>query len=585
MAETRKLAAILAADVAGYSRLAAADEERTLGRLRALRSDLIDPTVALHHGRIVKRTGDGVLIEFRSVVDAVRCAIEVQNGMVERNVGLPPERRIEFRIGIHLGDVVEESDGDLMGDGVNIAARLEGLAAPGAIYLSEQAYWQVKSRLDLVVEELGEQRLKNIIEPIRVYRVSSNDAARKSTPGLTPPDKPSIAVLPFQNMSGDPEQDYFTDGIVEDIITALSRFSWLMVIARNSTFTYKNKTMDVKQIGRELGVRYALEGSVRKSANRVRITGQLVDASTGAHLWADRFDAALEDIFDVQDRVAASVSGAIEPRLRSAEIERAQRKPTSSLDAYDLYLRALPYFHALTLEGNDQALKLLQEALGLDPGYALAAAMAAWCHGYRRSHGWAKDLKKETREALQLAQAALDADSYDAEVLHMSGFTLAYVGGDNETGALLLDRALSINPNSALAWSASGHIRGWLGEPEVAIEHFTRAIRLSPLDPMLSTFYGGIAMAHFAAKRYASTVEWADKAVRIGPKFQPAYRWLAAGLAQLNAVEQAQAVIRRSLVLDTRITLAELRKRLPSFSSSLLNDYIDGLRKAGIPEG
>jgi adenylate cyclase len=585
MTETRKLAAILAADVVGYSKLAAADEERTLARLRALRSDLIDPTIALHHGRVVKRMGDGVLIEFRSVVDAVRCAIEVQNGMVERNAGLPPDRRIEFRVGIHLGDVVEESDGDLMGDGVNIAARLEGICAPNGICLSEDAYRQIKARLDLSVIDLGSQQLKNLAEPVRVYQLSPLvEVAAKSAPALTPPDKPSIAVLPFQNMSGDPEQEYFADGIVEDIITALSRFSWLLVVARNSTFTYKHKTVDVKQIGRELGVRYVLEGSVRKAANRVRITGQLIHASSGAHLWADRFDGTLEEIFDLQDRVTASVIGAIEPRLRFAEIDHAQTKPTDSLDAYDLYLRALPNFHALTQDGNEQALNLLHQALRLDPGYALAAAMAAWCHGYRRAQGWAVDLKKEAQEALQLAQAALDADSYDAEVLHMSGFTLAYVGGENETGALLLGRSLSINPNSALAWSASGHIKGWLGEPEVAIEHFTRAIRLSPFDPMLSTFYGGIAMAHFVAKRYASAVEWADKAVRIGPKFQPAYRWLAAGLAKMNATEQARTVIQRAMALDCRVTLTELRKRLPSFSSSLLEDYLDGLRKAGIPE-
>jgi TolB-like protein/Tfp pilus assembly protein PilF len=584
MPEHRKLAAILAADVVGYSKLAGSDEERTLARLRALRSDLIDPTIAVHHGRVVKRTGDGSIIEFRSVVDAVRCAIEVQKGMVERNAGLPPERRIEFRVGIHLGDVVEESDGDLMGDGVNIAARLEGICAPNGICLSEDAYRQVKARLDLAVIDLGTQQLKNIAEPVRVYQSSLVEVAAKSAPALTPPDKPSIAVLPFQNMSGDPEQEYFADGIVEDIITALSRFSWLMVIARNSTFTYKHKTLDVKQIGRELGVRYVLEGSVRKAANRVRITGQLIHASTGAHLWADRFDGALEEIFDLQDRVTASAIGAIEPRLRFAEIDRAQTKPTDSLDAYDFYLRALPNFHALTQDGNEQALKLLHQALKLDPGYALAAAMAAWCHGYRRAHGWVFDLKKEAQEALQLAQAALDADSYDAEVLHMSGFTLAYVGGDNETGALLLGRSLSINPNSALAWSASGHIKGWLGEPEVAIEHFTRAIRLSPFDPMLSTFYGGIAMAHFVAKHYASAVEWADKAVRIGPKFQPAYRWLAAGLAKMNATEEARAVIQRAMALDSRVTLTELQKRLPSFSRSLLDDYLDGLRKAGIPE-
>jgi adenylate cyclase len=334
MNETRKIAAILVADVVGYSRLTGADEDRTLARLRALRSDLIDPAIAVHHGRVVNRTGDGALVEFRSVVDAVRCALEVQNGMLERNAGLPPNRRIDFRIGIHLGDVVEESDGDLMGDGVNIAARLEGIAKPGAICLSEDAYRQVKARLSLVVNDLGTTQLKNISDPIRVYSLEVDPAAQAKAPKqseqeldkpsarLTLPDKPSIAVLPFQNMSGDPEQEYFADGIVEEIITALSRFQNLFVIARNSSFTYRGRAVDVKQVSRDLGVRYVLEGSVRKATNRVRITGQLIDATTGAHLWADRFEGTLEDVFDLQDRVTVSVISAIAPKLEQVEIER-----------------------------------------------------------------------------------------------------------------------------------------------------------------------------------------------------------------------------------------------------------------------
>src|SRR6201993_2296661 len=344
MDESRKLAAILVADVVGFSRLAGADEDRTLARLRALRSDLIDPTIAVHKGRVVKRTGDGAIVEFRSVVDALRCAIEIQNSMIERNTGLPPERRIEFRIGIHLGDVVEESDGDLMGDGVNIAARLEGVAQPGAICLSEDAFRQVKSRLDLAISDLGETKLKNIAEPIRVYSLQLGNATAKAAalvrpatstaPALSIPEKPSIAVLPFQNMSGDPEQEYFADGIVEDIITALSRFKSLFVIARNSSFTFKGKAVDIKKVGQELGVRYVLEGSIRKAGGRVRITGQLIDAASGAHLWADKFDGSLEDVFDLQDRITMSVVAAIAPKLDQAEIERSKRKPTEKLDAY-----------------------------------------------------------------------------------------------------------------------------------------------------------------------------------------------------------------------------------------------------------
>jgi adenylate cyclase len=348
MTETRKIAAILAADVVGYSRLAGADEDRTLARLRALRSDLIDPTIAVHHGRIVKRTGDGALVEFRSVVDAVRCAIEVQNGMVERNAGLPPERRIEFRIGIHLGDVVQESDGDLMGDSVNIASRLEGIAKPGAICLSEDAYRQVKARLDLAISDLGATKLKNIAEPIRVYSVEvgvaaqakpaiSDEPGRQEKPAeqLALPDKPSIAVLPFQNMSGDPEQEFFADGVAEDIITALSKVRWFFVIARNSTFTYKGRAVDVKQVARELGVRYVLEGSVRKSGNRLRITAQLIDAGTGNHVWAERYDRDLADVFVVQDEITERVVSAIEPQLYAAEHFRSQRKPPESLDAWE----------------------------------------------------------------------------------------------------------------------------------------------------------------------------------------------------------------------------------------------------------
>ena len=414
MDESRKLAAILAADVVGFSRLTGADEDRTLARLRALRSDLIDPTIAVHKGRVVKRTGDGAIVEFRSVVDAVRCAIEIQNSMIERNAGLPPERRIEFRIGIHLGDVVEESDGDLMGDGVNIAARLEGVAQPGAICLSEDAYRQVKSRLDLAISDLGETKLKNIVEPMRVYSLQFGGgiaakatalagAATPAAPALSLPDKPSIAVLPFQNMSGDPEQEYFADGMVEDIITALSRFRQLFVIARNSSFVYKGRAVDVKQVSRDLGVRYVLEGSVRKAANRIRITAQLIDASTGTHLWAERFDGGLEDIFDLQDQVTARVVGEIAPKLEQAEIERAKRKPTESLDAYNYFLRGMASVNQWTRAANDEALRLFYKAIELDPEFASAYGMAAWCYIWRKLNGWVVDRAQETSEGARLA--------------------------------------------------------------------------------------------------------------------------------------------------------------------------------------
>jgi adenylate cyclase len=373
MVETRKLAAILAADVVGFSRLTGIDEDRTLARLRALRSDLIDPTIAVHNGRVVKRTGDGALVEFRSVVDAVRCAVEIQNSMVERNAGVPEDRRIEFRIGIHLGDVVEESDGDLMGDGVNIAARLEGVAAPGAICLSEDAYRQVKARLDLAVTDMGETKLKNIAEPIRAFslQVGAREAAKPAATAPKPAahEKPSIAALPFQNMSGDAEQEYFVDGLVEDILTGLARVKLLTVIARNSSFTYKGKAVDIRQAGRELGARYVLEGSVRKGGNRLRITAQLIEAETGAHVWADRFEGALDDLFDLQDKITERIVGVLEPSVMKSEIERSRRKPPENLAAYDLYLRAAPYLTSPRSVDAGAAADLLEQACGSIPDF------------------------------------------------------------------------------------------------------------------------------------------------------------------------------------------------------------------------
>ena len=371
MGETRKLAAILVADVVGYSRLAGADEDRTLARLRGLRSDLIDPAIAAHHGRIVKRTGDGSLIEFRSVVDAVRCAIEVQNGMVERNAGLPPERRIEFRVGIHLGDVVEESDGDLMGDGVNIAARLEGICEPGAICLSEDAYRQVKGRLDLAVSDLGPTQLKNIAEPIRVYSLEVGKPAQaKPAPAPAPeksaPPRLSIVVLPFANIGGDPEQEHFVDGVTESLTTDLSRIRGAVVIARNTAFTYKGKPLDVKTIGRELNVRYVLEGSVQRGGNRMRVNVQLIDAETGNHLWAERFDKPLADLFDMQDEIVARLANALNAQLVAAEARRAEQAPNP--DSMDLYFQGLAWLNkGPTPDNVAQARGFFDRALAADP--------------------------------------------------------------------------------------------------------------------------------------------------------------------------------------------------------------------------
>jgi TolB-like protein/class 3 adenylate cyclase len=370
----RRLAAILAADVAGSCRLIGIDEEGTLAQLKALRKKLFDPKIVEHHGRVVKNTGDGALVEFGSVVDAVRCAVEIQCGMAEQNIDVPQVKRIEFRIGIHVGDIIFD-DNDIFGDGVNIAARLEGIAEAGGVCMSDDAYRQIRGKVEIACDDMGLQPLKNIAEPMRAWRVrltgqtpcAVESGSAVSQPQALPlPDKPSIAVLPFQNMSGDPEQEYFADGIVEETITALSRFRNLFVIARNSSFTYKGRAVDVKQVGRELGVRYVLEGSVRKAANRVRITGQLIEAATGRHLWADRFDGTLEDIFDLQDQVTTKVVGAIAPTLEQAEIERAKRKPTGSYDAYDYFLRGVASVHLLTNESIGEALRLLSKAVELE---------------------------------------------------------------------------------------------------------------------------------------------------------------------------------------------------------------------------
>jgi TolB-like protein/class 3 adenylate cyclase len=556
MSETRKLAAILAADVVGYSRLAGSDEDRTLARLRALRSDLIDPTIAVHHGRVVKRTGDGALVEFRSVVDAVRCALEIQNAMVERNAGVPAERRIEFRIGIHLGDVVEESDGDLMGDGVNIAARLEGIARPGAICLSEDAYRQVRARLGHEVNDLGQIQLKNIVEPVRVYALLVGLPAQakavapvepateeKPAPRLALPDKPSIAVLPFQNLSGDPEQEYFADGMVEEIITALSRIRWLFVIARNSSFTYKGQAVDLRQVGRELGVRYVLEGSVRKSGNRVRITGQLIDAETGAHLWADRFDGSLEDVFDLQDKVASSVAGVIEPALQAAETVRSANRPTADVTAYDLYLRA----HAMVWSSArriPEALRLMEQAIARDPHYGPALAWAAYCSFRQLADDRSENPEVDRHKGVDFARRALEVAGDDPSILAHAAQVLTYFGEDTGAMMALVNRALAINPNYARGWIISGNIRLFSGQPDTAIEHVETALRLSPRG-RIGTSLLTVGAAHFVSRRFDQAVPKLLLAVQEDPSFPEGYRFLAACYAHMGRLADAREIVAR----------------------------------------
>jgi adenylate cyclase len=584
----RRLAAILAADVVAYSRLMGQDEAGTLARLRTHRRELINPEIADHKGRIVKTTGDGILIEFPSVVEAVACAVAVQRGMGERNAGTPEEQRIIFRVGVNLGDIIVDAD-DIHGDGVNVAARLEGIAEPGGICVSRIVRDQVRDKLDLTFDDLGEQALKNIARPVRVYRVrlttaetAPNASPVKTTPTLALPDKPSIAVLPFANMSGDPEQEYFADGMVEEIITALSRVRWLFVIARNSTFTYKGRAVDVKQVGRELGVRYVLEGSVRKAAGRVRITAQLIDAITGAHLWADRFDGSLEDVFDLQDKIAVSVAGIIEPTLRQAEIERSQRKRPDSLDAYDLYLRALPFAFTAMPGDADKALALLDKAIEAEPGYAAAHAIIAWCHEQRYLRG---GMEEQTRSlALYHARQAIAAGVDDAAALATAGFVIAVIEHDYETALSAFDRSFALSGSSALALGFSSIVRAWKGDEEVAVGHAQTAIRLSPYDPLIYLPYVGLAYAHFASGRFAEAASAASGAIQSNPRFSVPYVLRAAAFASLGRIEEANAVTQRLLEVQPGITTTAAILSARYANPESLAALGKALRQAGLPE-
>ena len=589
----RRLAAILAADVAGYSRLMGRDEAGTLARLKALRRELIDPMVAEHKGRIVKTTGDGLLIEFPSVVEAVACAITVQSGMGSRNAATPEDRRIEFRVGINSGDIIVE-DGDIHGDGVNIAARLEGVAEPGGICVSAIVHDQVRDRLDCVFEDLGEQSLKNIVRPVRVYRIGPEIGPRAFRPlsgvdatgtaavqpaALPLPDKPSIAVLPFQNMSGDPEQEYFVDGMVEEIITALSRIRWLFVIARNSTFTYKGRPIEVKEIGRELGVRYILEGSVRKGGSRVRITAQLIDAETGAHLWADRFDGLIEDVFELQDKIALSVAGVIEPALQAAEMRRSAARPTTDLTAYDLYLRALAVFYPITKERVIEALRLFEEAIAIDPHYGPALSWAAMCHREIATSGWAEAPETSWRKGSALARQAVQAAENDPRVLVNAALVLAHFGDDigEDIGAMigLIDRALALNPSFARGWNVSGILRNIAGEHDLAIEHIGIALRLSPRE-RIGTPLVVLGMAYFLKRQFDEAASKLLLAVQDNPGHPGTYRCLAACYAHMGRLDEAHEIVTRLRAITPIIVPSDVPYRNVEYRELLLS----GLRLA-----
>jgi adenylate cyclase len=580
----RRLAAILAADVVGYSRLIGQDEVGTLARLKAIRREIIDPQVQAHGGRVINTSGDAILIEFPSAVAAVECAVTVQSTMAERAQSEAPEKRIEFRVGINVGDVVVE-EGNLLGDGVNVAARLEGIAEPGGICISARVQEDASGKLDLAVEDLGEQALKNIARPVRVYRVRIGRGPFSSMPRpvLPLPDKPSIAVLPFTNMSGDAEQEYFADGVVEDIITALSRVKWLFVIARNSSFTYKGRTVDLKQVGRELGVRYVLEGSIRRAGNRVRITGQLIDAASGAHVWAERYDRDLTDIFALQDEITASVVGAIEPRLRTAEIERAKRKPPESLNAYDLYLRALPHYHALRPEDHEKALDLLHRALEQEPEYQAALTLVALCYLMKVSQGWSEAPDADRANTIRYSEAALRLDPSDPEATAAAAQCLAFSGRRWPDALALADRAVTLNPNSAYCWDRSGWVRTYVGHSEMAVEHFERAARLSPLDPTAYHRLSGEAIALLQLRRFDQAVAAASEALRLNPAYTTPFRPLAAALAHMGRLDEAQAVAHRLLQVEPSFTISAWSNRT-GITEEAKAELVEGMRRAGLSE-
>ena len=583
----RRLVAIFAADVEGYSRLMGTDEVATLDALTA-RREILDGLIASHGGRIANTAGDSVLAEFGSAVDAVRCAMEAQGALAQANSALPETRHINFRMGIHVGDVMVRA-GDLFGDGVNIAARLQTLAQAGGLCVSGVTYDQVRKILPLNFTNLGAQTVKNIEEPIRAYEVRARSKAGPSVlkdvssldgRPLPLPDKPSIAVLPFQNMSGDLEQDYFADGMVEDIITALSRFKSLFVIARNSTFTYKGKAVDIKQVGRELGVRYVLEGSVRKAGNRARITGQLIEAATGQHLWADRFDGTLEDVFGLQDKVTTSVVGLLAPTLEQAEIERARQKPTESLDSYDLYLRGM----ALTYRRSyGEARELFKKAFAVDPDYAAAYAMAAWAYINQQATGGIPLTEEMRDEAIRLARMASKQANEDAFTLARSGHVLAYLGHEYDRGASMLEDAVGLNPNLAAAWYSRGFVAVMCLEGDRAIESFDHMIRLSPLDPLRGRAWNGISLAHFCLGRYDEGCASAMRSVQFLADAHNLGAYIGNSMAAGRAPEARDAVGQLlNLLPDFRAS--HVQKLFPFRSREMRDRLADALRDAGLPD-
>jgi len=579
----RRLAAIMALDAVGYSSLMRSNEAAALTAITAIRRATQDQ-VKQHGGRIANTGGDSVLAEFGSTFAAVSCAMALQ----EELSNLGQACALQVRIGLHIGDVVD-NDGEMHGTPVNIAARLEGTAPPGGIVVSAAVRDDVVGKL-FTFADLGPKILKNIEEPFRAYLLTRRTGSlsprtpRNTGEALPLPTKPSIAVLPFDDLSDKRDQEYFADGMVEEIITALSRMRWLFVIARNSSFAYKGRDIDVRQIGCELGVHYVLEGSVRRAGNKVRINGQLIDTTKGVCMWADHFEGSLDNIFELQDQVTSSVVGAISPRLEQAEIERTKRKPTENLDAYDYFLRGIAGLHLWTKESNKEALSYFYRAIELDPSFASAYGMAARCFSRSTISGWVTDREQEVAEAIRLARRAVELGKDDAVPLCFGGWALAFVAGDLDTGDGLIERALVLNPNLASGWLCSGWVRVCLGEPELAIDRVTRAMRLSPSDPLFNHMQGAIATAHFFANRYDQASSLAEEALREEPDYPSGLRVAAASNALAGRVDAAQKAMAALRQYDPALRISNLADRLPLRRPDDSARWSKGMRLAGLPE-
>jgi adenylate cyclase len=581
----RRLAAIMAGDVAGYSRLMSADEEGTLRQLKAHRKELIDLKIVEHRGRIVKTTGDGMLVEFVSVVDAVRYSVDVQRGMAERNANVPPDRRIEFRIGINVGDIISD-DNDIYGDGVNVAARLEALAEPGGILISRNVHDQVRDKLSFSFEDLGDQTVKNIARPIGVHRVSIVENAAPivvsavvAKTDISSPERPSIAVLPFANMSGDAEQEYFADGISEDIITGLSKLRWFFVIARNSSFAYKGKAIDVKRAARELGVRYVLEGSVRKGGNRVRITAQLIDAATSNHIWADRYDGDLTDVFALQDEITEKVVAAIEPKLLEAEGIRSQNRSSDDLGAWDMVIQANSLFWRLTKAETEAAIDVLRRAVERYPNYGPAHSILAFVLLISGYLGWTA-LEQQLPEAARLAARAAQLDDSDPWAHLALGF-VAFVRRQTNVAAAEFRHALELNPNFAAAHGYLGWTLAFDGQSDEAARHLEEAIRMSPHDPQNAVFNTGLAVVHYLEGRYANAVEYSSKTMQQRSAFTAGHRIHVASLAQNGQIDDAREALARLKEMHPDLSISWIEKNVP-YTSVQLAKFVEGMRKAGL---